>query len=305
MTIGKTARHHHKRRRFFKYCPIDIALKVLTTQSLRWSAPTRFNDPFDVPRRTQVNFTLQELRDACDREFLRLIETGDQTFHARLRFLQETLATHPTEVRRQIVQEYLAQQMIIDPPRSDAFEMLEEVWRSQSAMLRILCLSDVCDSPSMWDRYSGGHTGAVLELACREKSDSAWWAAKPVEYRDSRPRLPDVDWWARAITLQPTVALSDVWAEYFYVKLSEWSYEKEWRVVAYARDGEEGEFSDWPFDPADLTAVYLGYKASDQDVERLVETMLPAFHDTRILRAGLNHDSRCLTFTPLAPPTAG
>lgn len=278
---------------------METALRVVSTQTMRWSAPTRFNDPFDVPRGAQVDFTIEQLRDACDREHLRLIETGDPTFHPKLRLMQQVLAEQSGATRRSIVQEYLAQQSVLDPPRSDAFDVLEAIWRTQSAQLRILCLSELYDSPSMWDRYASGHTGVVLELACPDETESALLAACPIEYRDTRPRLPNVDWWAKAITLQPSVDLSELWSDYFYVKHTDWQVEREWRVVTYAADNEGGDFSDWPFDPVDLTAIYVGYRAGEAAVAKLRDALCERSPHTRLMRASLNHDTLRVSIVPI------
>ena len=40
----------HDREYFYKYMSASTAEVVLGNRTLRWSAPTEFNDPFDVPR---------------------------------------------------------------------------------------------------------------------------------------------------------------------------------------------------------------------------------------------------------------
>jgi hypothetical protein len=42
----------------------DTALKVLKNQSLRWSSPVLFNDPFDVPRELSFGITPDQLVQA-------------------------------------------------------------------------------------------------------------------------------------------------------------------------------------------------------------------------------------------------
>jgi hypothetical protein len=39
--------HIHTREHLFKYATTATALKVIESHCFRWSAPTKFNDPFD------------------------------------------------------------------------------------------------------------------------------------------------------------------------------------------------------------------------------------------------------------------
>ena len=41
---------NHNRKSFFKYTSAQTALLIFKHTKLRWSAPSVFNDPFDVPR---------------------------------------------------------------------------------------------------------------------------------------------------------------------------------------------------------------------------------------------------------------
>ena len=286
----------HDRASFFKYTKLSTALSVIESQSLRWSAPSCFNDPFDVPRAATVDFSLGELREACDAEFARLVMTGAPTLHPRIRQIQSVLSLQLPETRKEIIEEVLASQRIADPPSTDAFETLAEIWLEQVGKLRILCTSEINDSSSMWDRYADAHKGVVLELACLDELDSALLVARPVTYRDEPPKLPDAKFWAKAVTLQPDTNFSEIWSEYFYVKHSDWRSEREWRVVTFADESEEGDFSYYPLDPKELIAVYIGYQMEDKDASMLIQTLQRAHAHVRVYRAVLDRKRGRITF---------
>jgi len=65
----------HDHLRFYKYMTADAAKAVLATATLRWSSPTRFNDPFDVPRTVNLGFGEAELRAALHRAFVELLRS--------------------------------------------------------------------------------------------------------------------------------------------------------------------------------------------------------------------------------------
>jgi Protein of unknown function (DUF2971) len=277
---------------------MSTALGVIRTQSMRWSAPSRFNDPFDVPREATPDFSLTDLRDACDREFIRLVEANDSTFHPRIRQIQSLLSVRPQHERSAVIREYLATQRVVDPPSSDAFDTLAGIWRTQVAQLRILCTTEARDSASMWDRYADHHRGVVFELRCTDETDSALLLARPIEYRNDPPKLPGVEWWAKAITLQPTVNIADIWGEYFYVKNTDWSPEREWRVITYVNDGVEGDYTDYPIALDEVQAIFAGYKVPANQISELKEALGGAHDHIPVYQASLDHASRQILFAP-------
>ena len=53
--------------------------------------------------------------------------------------------------------------------------------------------------------------------------------------------------------------------DYEYTKTTEWEAEKEWRISSPTRKGETGLYSDDPFNVRELTAVYFGWKCTEED----------------------------------------
>jgi len=63
---------------------MDTAKIILRDDTLRWSSPQLFNDPFDVPRKLEFEFSLEELQQAAQEEFLRVLEADRFRFHYSL-----------------------------------------------------------------------------------------------------------------------------------------------------------------------------------------------------------------------------
>jgi hypothetical protein len=64
----------HERTEFYKYLSAATAKVVLRNQTLRWSSPTQFNDPFDVPRELAFEFTTSEIKQALSNVFVQLLK---------------------------------------------------------------------------------------------------------------------------------------------------------------------------------------------------------------------------------------
>ena len=56
-----------------------------------------------------------------------------------------------------------------------------------------------------------------------------------------------------------------------YTKSPDWSYENEWRLASYKRPDDTGLFTDYKFDPRELSCIYLGPLISPTDKTFLIE----------------------------------
>ena len=72
--MARSPNRLHDRSSFFKYSSASTARLVLENKTLRWSSPSLFNDPFDVPRELSFGITPVEINDALARRFISLIE---------------------------------------------------------------------------------------------------------------------------------------------------------------------------------------------------------------------------------------
>jgi len=178
---------NHNRTSFFKYTSAQIAQLVLKHTKLRWSAPSRFNDPFDVPVIILEDLDEGEIRNALSDRLNMLVENpqlpNPEKLNAQAKFLLNCYSRADTNLKKQFIEanEESRQDLTM---ASQAIESVRSMWQSMYSDHRILCLAEQWDSASMWDRYSEGHQGVVFELACLEQLDSAWFCAKPVRYTD-------------------------------------------------------------------------------------------------------------------------
>lgn len=252
---------------YFKYVTAEVARTILVSQRLRWSSPLLFNDIFDVPRELDLGFGMKDLDESVSNEIRRLISSeqapslipnsptailvsllrGDDRINVRNTILSEV--PHLIEQGSKVAR--------------NSFQELKNRWSEYVPTLRILCLSSIHDNLLMWSHYADSHKGAVLELQCLE--DSAWLLAQPVIYQAKPPTWFTIDEWTKILTGQKTLDLGSAVARYTCTKGLEWAYEKEWRVVDLARQGEKGIYSDGRFDPRELRSVYLGCDISEKD----------------------------------------
>lgn len=71
---------HHNMSHFFKYMSAETALNVISRQSLRWSTPLKFNDPFDHQIEFKFDFCGEDLAQAIYREIEQIVFDGKDKF---------------------------------------------------------------------------------------------------------------------------------------------------------------------------------------------------------------------------------
>lgn len=273
--MAPTNNQGHGHKCFYKYTSVEVAKIALVNRTIRWSSPIKFwkdNDPLDVPRELILGFEEEELLEALLDEIEKIIENPEDKFIAnkpKLNTIVRNLRTIPKEFRRRFISEM--RQLV--PQKADPFKRALDkflaYWETWIPRMRIICLSEVNDSMSMWCHYADNHQGVILALDCIEEIDSPWLIAQPVIYQDDPPLLAK-ETLVRSIIGREPLDYEQFTFDCMRIKKTAWSYEKEWRVVTTARSGESGLYSDYAIDPRNFGAVYLGQNISKQDEKEII-----------------------------------
>lgn len=181
-----------------------------------------------------------------------------------------------------------------------ALEMLKAKWKEIVPIMRILCLSESNNITAMWNHYSDHYQGAVLEFSAIDELDSPFLAAKPVIYSDSPPSITSPRKWADYTLNRGPMGYEDLIAEYELTKTSDWSYEKEWRIVSNVRPGEsEALYKDYKFYPQELTGLYLGSQCSVEDRDILLKLLAFDLEHVRAYETIVNNQIGKFVFKPI------
>jgi len=256
-----------------------------------------FNDPFDVPRDASLGFNAAELQEAIRDEILGVMEGKTQTKHPVLGFLTNALKMETDDTRRRLILEELRNSLEeMTPTTSGSLEAFHRVWKEMVPTLRILCFTEVNDSVAMWAYYTENHRGAVLKFRVIDELDSSSLLAQPVTYTDIAPRLPGKEVWARALVTHEDIPWTEYFTEYHYVKTLEWKHEREWRVVSYAKAGDEALYTDDGFHPRELSAVFLGASIPPRDKADIVACLADDLSHVEVFQSRFDHLDRQLSF---------
>ena len=202
MTVRAVDEGIRKLYHFEKFCPAYLT-DTLVNQRVHVSNPQTFNDPWDCfPCFDTTRVTDPAYRAKCI-EYLRQFSFPNLTAAQQLSF----------ETRLQ-ADTHLFTKMFQTAFRESIRNMIVKRWR-------IYCLARYPDRSLMWSHYANNHRGICLEF---DASQAVIGGAFQVAYREELPALD--------ILASSNEAVFQV----FLTKSLDWSYEKEYRIVAH--DGE-------------------------------------------------------------------
>jgi hypothetical protein len=202
---------------FYKFYP-PSALMALKNQTLAFTPPKWFNDPFE--------FLPRIIRDEKSEKLLK--DTGNFTKKEAERYRRAVLREHQhhyskSEFKRLLKQNqtYLQNQI---PKEFDTYsqDIATELLNILSESIGVLCLSKSWKNPLMWSHYSAGFQGFCVGY--KLPSDSKVLPKLEVSYSDERFPLNETEVLRNRITRE---LLEGIIAR----KSLHWKYEEEVRYI--------------------------------------------------------------------------
>ena len=162
----------------------------------------------------------------------------------------------------------------------DYCKQLTEAYRLDLAKYRICSFSAVNNNPLLWSHYADSHQGFCLIF---DADNEIFGDAVRVKYQDNYPSYD--------LTEEDKYKVMD---NSGLVKFSDWSYEKEFRLVS-AEPNFDGALpvknNIWSFPEEMLKGVILGCKISDPD-RHMIETWCQNYPSDLCLKKATLHNHK-------------
>lgn len=242
--------------RLFKYV-CQERIDILETQRIAVTPPEEFNDVFDT-RPHVVPFKNRALL----RQRAKIYEEG------AIKSLPPSFHQLPRKERREKQREYFKHTVnkLLEHADDIAQHLQNEIPKSISKHLGVLCLSTNPDHKLMWGHYADGHRGFVLEFDASNPRFSLTGNLHQVIYSDTPG------------TYDPLVGSQGWWK----VKSREWEYEKEYRITMLLKNCEQKKLPNGKIiylkhlPRACVKAVFMGLRMEAGTKKRLQEICRPA-----------------------------
>lgn len=201
-----------KPKYFYKYRPLssdkelEFLLSVLNNDSLYWSSPLDFNDPFDCAPVPIISGS-KEKKKLRLRKIIR--RNAPNASWSELSKLYRTAESRrPREIEEDII----------------------AANKSLMKMTSVCSLSELNDSILMWSHYASNHSGICLEFC--SLSEQGWdrladeniyfEKCLPVIYKKERPVIDLL-----------SIESEELFKDSLLTKAEFWQYEREWRLIEY------------------------------------------------------------------------
>ncbi len=286
---------------FFKYMSASTAEIVLNTKTLRWSHPDQFDDTLDVAQVCDEKMDNNKQKQIQD-EIINLAANYPANRKKNNNKLFKCLASLISLSggdKTSAISELKKGPIDI----SNSIAGINECWaRNIRDDFRILCLGIENNNHRLWNDYAEAYKGAVIELVCREESDSPWRIAKPVEYVKEKELFLTAKDWAVAMSLETSAAAYYIIEKCCLRKAKDnehkWFEQNEWRIPSFCRHYETGKVSDYGVNPNDFSAVYFGHKMDSETQDNLLSLLVGELGHVSAFRCELD-SSQNISFRKL------
>jgi hypothetical protein len=276
----------------YKYTDYDGAEKTLANRTLKFTRASEFNDPFDIYIADLFGMDVEEFLDEADRAWL-----DADPIKARV----QRLSTDQIEQLKELV--------LADPRRQAMVTSLKrqnEEFAASFMRCGVFCATKTFSDLLMWAHYADKHRGAVLGFLPDIEKDSVLRLTRPVRYQQVRPSLMKhpKQHIEDGLPRTPPDAGKQINRAVLYTKSSEWSYEKEVRLTLreYLLNGETESFN--PFYPNELVEVYLGYRTTLEQKNRIADLARNLNPEVKVFTASLAKRRFALEFRPFVQSMA-
>jgi len=279
----------------------STAEKVLKNRTLRWSHPSEFDDTLDVAQVCDEKMDSnkqKQIQDAIINLAANILSdyniNDTKNEFKVLTYLLSLLGSD----KKSAISELKKYPVDISKSIAD----LNELWKKIRNDLRILCLGIEKDNHNLWEKYAEEHKGVVIELTCRDSSNSPWLRAKPIKYVKEKDLFITVEDWAEILILELNKAKECIFEKCTLRKAKDnkhkWSEQNEWRIPSFCRHHETGTVSDYGVNPNDFSAVYFGHKMDSETQDNLLSLLVGELGHVSAFRCELD-SSQNISFRKL------
>ena len=257
----------------YKYVTATTAISILTSGKLRFNSPLNFNDIRDIQIDPLLPDNKLELLAIIKKRRLDIVfgEEMPPGDNKDVNYILQKLVREikaPTTTPEKFLQRHIdcdkkiAESIIIE------HNNIVKYWRHFVRYFRVLCMSDLNNSPYMWDKYGDKCAGVMLAFDT-QILNAPYFHWTKVQYPKVLPRLVESEEIIDNIFGLTKLDKIERVSRLCFLKETKWSQESEWRSVMLRSDWEhdplkmnnnEDLFDDVTFPIESLSAVQLGYQ---------------------------------------------
>ena len=217
----------------YKYINKEDGMKVLENNTLKFSTPFDFNDPFDCSLKLLSFNNIPEnlIKEHIDKGIL-VLEDGDEKLSYK-ELAQKADSIYNEEIMKEILK-----------------NLKEDLW--------ISCFSKKNDEILMWSHYAKGHTGFCIGFNIGGLSETMEFILSKVKYKDQFNKIDFFNDQKKALE------------NWISIKSTKWSYESEVRLRTNSTRTDLDNSGITKIAKESISEIYIGYKTELNNHEKEV-----------------------------------
>lgn len=261
---------------YYKYMGATGFVHTISDSRLKLSRPDDFNDPFEFSPKFDFSHHVVA-KEWAEFDPTALYEANHGKLIPKDVSLEDFKGNDPNDPRQlDLLRECLEEKY----SQNHSLHFQEQ----HSSFVRALCLTESPENNLMWSHYTENQMGLCIGLS-RGTKDGAWsdpgnkgFGLRKTEYSSERAGI-QVESLIRPLEMESN---RDRLERIYYRKSTDWSYEKEWRIVYDATDSRIQKDSKLgmdfiPFTPdSDIVEIVIGNRIRfllGVDLSRVLKTL--------------------------------
>ncbi|MED1620089.1 DUF2971 domain-containing protein [Bacillus pseudomycoides] len=254
----------------YKYRAVDMySIKNFENDEAWFNTAAKFNDPYDCAltmgniAADRITANIKKAIPSMISRFNLNVKEEEISRLENMGFIEASkfMLSFDKNLKEEAIEAYVkAVDMQI---QEEGKKKLEKMNEGLQRGAKICCFSEINHSILMWSHYANNHTGFCIEYNFKKEGIDPVLTRQlqPVLYRDRLFNVGEYFPEDKRNSINPLIVKYNA-----IIKSTEWSYEREWRIVFLKQD--EVGFSRKLFRPQ---AIYLGAKMCDEEKERMIE----------------------------------
>ncbi|ELB2899495.1 DUF2971 domain-containing protein [Vibrio alginolyticus] len=262
---------------YYKYMNQNTLRLLLKNKSIKFTDPLKFNDPMDS--------TVPELKLDTKRLKGAMINVVAKDFPEFSGYHSE-LNNHLSVDERNWKNEF----------KEISNELLSG-WSDIISKFRILSLTTKPDNLLMWSHYADEHRGVVVKF----KQNPSFGSPKKVNYKVGHQSLNNAFNFMASMVVKMEAkggftdihldkfsdATLEIMQRYFFMKMSEWSYENEYRIVYHESNAKvikiNSNLDVVEVNESDIESIIIGSSVSPLRAKRLAKLIKGRLSNTNVI----------------------
>lgn len=287
-----------------KFCTIESSLKILNSQSLRWSAAHLNNDPFELDYHSSPGLTPDKLLNGMIKEAINML-FGPSDPVGRSNKLVAAIARWRDEERfgseeeaetvlKQLLNQVSEQQMAVA-------DKLMASWKQFATTTRICSFSSKPGNLHCWQRYADNHAGIALKFACGK--DTALPNPRRMTYSQATPEVTSLKQQVDISYGRQSPPETSEFVDKLLVKSKLDSDEREFRCFAADKNIDDDDqlwYSTKKFSAPELQAVYFGLNTPANKKTIILKLLKENYSSTKVFQAVKQNNRFDIDFEPIA-----